>query len=222
MKNFQSRDNKSGGYHGDRSDRRDEGRNRPSYNDKRGGDREVTMFQATCSECKKNCDVPFRPANDKPVYCSSCFSAKRERDDKEYKSGSFNREPKRFSNDRPVFRADFVRPEFKPVSVDDSTKKQLVDISFKLDKLINVIEKMSVVKKEVVAQAEMPVKAFVKVSPVVVEKPKVFAKKVVTKAVEVKKVAPKVMEVKKIVAKKAVAKVVVKTVAKKVAVKKTR
>lgn len=185
MKNFQSRDNKSGGYRGERSGGRDEGRSRPSYGDKRGGDRggdrEAMMFQATCSECKKNCDVPFRPANDKPVYCSSCFSAKRERDDKEYKSGSFNREPKRFSNDRPTDRpaprTDFVRPEFKSTPVDDSTKKQLADISFKLDKLINAIEKMSSVKK---------------VASKVAEVKKVVAKKVVSKAV-VKTVAKKVV-----------------------------
>lgn len=220
MKNFQSRDNKSGGYRGERSGGRDEGRSRPSYGDKRGGDRggerETAMFQATCSECKKNCDVPFRPANDKPVYCNACFSAKRERDDKEYKSGSFNREPKRFSNDRPVDRptprTDFVRPEFKPVPADDITKKQLADISFKLDKLINAIEKMSVTKKENPVQMEAPIKAKVEVAPVAVAKAKVVAKKA----------TPKVAEVKKTIAKKTVAKVAVKTVAKKVFVKKSK
>ncbi|MEI6810459.1 MAG: CxxC-x17-CxxC domain-containing protein [Candidatus Nomurabacteria bacterium] len=237
MKNFQSRDNKSGGYRGERSGGRDEGRSRPSYGDKRGGDRggdrEATMFQATCSECKKNCDVPFRPASDKPVYCSSCFSAKREREDKEYKSGSFNREPKRFSNDRPTPTTSFVRPEVKSIGADDSTKKQLADISFKLDKLINVIEKMTAVKNETPVHVVVPAKAQVKVAPVVIAKAKVVAqphvvstlrgaKKVVSKVVEVKKSAPKVAEVKKVVAKKVVAKAVVKTVAKKVAVKKTK
>ncbi len=219
MKNFQSRDNNSGGFRGGRSGGRDESRSRPSYGDKRGGDRggdrEATMFQATCSECKKNCDVPFRPANDKPVYCSSCFSAKREREDKEYKSGSFNREPKRFSNDRPTPTTSFARPEVKSVGADDSTKKQLADISFKLDKLINAIEKMSAVKNENPAHVVSPAKAQVKVAPVVITKAKVA----------VKKVAPKVAEVKKVVAKKVVVKAVVKTVAKtavKKAVKKTK
>lgn len=208
MKNFQSRDNKSGGYRGERSGGRDEGRNRPSYGDKRGGDRggeiETTMFQATCSECKKNCDVPFRPANDKPVYCNACFSAKRERDDKEYKSGLNNREPKRFSNDRPAPMASFVRQEFKPIPADDITKKQLADISFKLDKLINAIEKMSVTKKESSVLVEAPVKAKIVVAPVAVAKAKVSTKKIM----------PKVAEVKKIIAKKPVAKVAVKTVTK--------
>lgn len=31
------------------------------------------MFNATCSNCGKECQVPFRPTNGKPVYCSECF-----------------------------------------------------------------------------------------------------------------------------------------------------
>lgn len=202
MKNFQSRDGRGGGFRGERGGSRDEGRGRPSFGDKkrggdRGGDREAMMFQATCSDCKKNCDVPFRPANDKPVYCSSCFSAKRERDDKEYKAGNFNREPKRFGDERPAERAPFARPEFKPVSApaDDTTKKQLADISFKLDKLINAIEKMSVVKKETPVQMEVPVKAVVtEIAKAKVSKPKaaVVAKKATVK-VAVKKTIAKVV-----------------------------
>jgi len=36
-----------------------------------GGDR--PMHQATCSQCGKDCQVPFRPTGEKPVYCSDCF-----------------------------------------------------------------------------------------------------------------------------------------------------
>ena len=32
------------------------------------------MHKATCAECGKSCEVPFRPSGDKPVYCSNCFS----------------------------------------------------------------------------------------------------------------------------------------------------
>ena len=28
---------------------------------------------ATCSKCGKSTEVPFRPTNGKPVYCSDCF-----------------------------------------------------------------------------------------------------------------------------------------------------
>lgn len=32
------------------------------------------MHKATCSECKKECEVPFKPREDRPVYCKDCFS----------------------------------------------------------------------------------------------------------------------------------------------------
>ena len=35
------------------------------------GDRE--MYKATCGDCGKQCQVPFEPRGDKPVYCSECF-----------------------------------------------------------------------------------------------------------------------------------------------------
>ena len=38
----------------------------------------VTMHQATCDQCKKLCEVPFRPTSGKPVYCSVCFESKKE------------------------------------------------------------------------------------------------------------------------------------------------
>lgn len=45
----------------------------------RGGDRgEKQMYKAICSECRRSCEVPFRPTGDKPVYCSNCFSAQNE------------------------------------------------------------------------------------------------------------------------------------------------
>ena len=31
------------------------------------------MFAATCSRCGRETEVPFRPTNGKPVYCSDCF-----------------------------------------------------------------------------------------------------------------------------------------------------
>lgn len=31
------------------------------------------MSKATCSECKKECEVPFKPTEGKPVYCRDCY-----------------------------------------------------------------------------------------------------------------------------------------------------
>ena len=36
-----------------------------------GGSRE--MHKATCEECKQECEVPFKPAEGRPVYCRECY-----------------------------------------------------------------------------------------------------------------------------------------------------
>jgi CxxC-x17-CxxC domain-containing protein len=35
------------------------------------------MFDAVCASCGKNCKVPFQLRDDRPVYCSDCFSNNR-------------------------------------------------------------------------------------------------------------------------------------------------
>ncbi|OHA80246.1 MAG: hypothetical protein A2V96_00150, partial [Candidatus Yonathbacteria bacterium RBG_16_43_6] len=40
----------------------------------RSSDGPATLHKATCSECNKVCEVPFRPVNGKPVYCKNCFN----------------------------------------------------------------------------------------------------------------------------------------------------
>jgi CxxC-x17-CxxC domain-containing protein len=37
------------------------------------------MFDAVCSSCGKDTQVPFRPTSGKPVYCSDCFRTVRAR-----------------------------------------------------------------------------------------------------------------------------------------------
>jgi CxxC-x17-CxxC domain-containing protein len=32
------------------------------------------MHKAVCSDCKQDCEVPFKPAEGKPVYCKECYS----------------------------------------------------------------------------------------------------------------------------------------------------
>ena len=43
---------------------RPEGENRPRRQ----------MFPAVCAQCGKDTEVPFQPREDRPVYCSDCFS----------------------------------------------------------------------------------------------------------------------------------------------------
>jgi len=41
----------------------------------RSGPRE--MFPAICAECGQETTVPFKPSEDKPVYCKDCFDRRR-------------------------------------------------------------------------------------------------------------------------------------------------
>ena len=122
------------------------------------GDRDrgpVTMHHAVCDQCGKDCEVPFRPSGDKPVYCNACFGAKKE--------GGENRGGDNRGGDRyPQKSYDSYKP---PVIMDlgsevkkgnnDEVKKQLVMLNEKMDKLIKAIEggissKPAVVAKKIV------------------------------------------------------------------------
>ena len=90
------RDNRSdrrggGGFRG-RSEGRDGSRGRSSgkrfegdfeerggFNERRGGGRferrPMEMHDVVCAKCGKDCQVPFKPTSDKPVFCSDCFKS---------------------------------------------------------------------------------------------------------------------------------------------------
>jgi CxxC-x17-CxxC domain-containing protein len=57
--------------------------NRGGYN---SGPRE--MSDATCAECGKTCQVPFKPDGSRPVYCSDCYQ--------KHKPASSSRPPRRY------------------------------------------------------------------------------------------------------------------------------
>lgn len=189
MGNFNGGGNRGGGFRGGNG-----GGGRPSFGGNRGGDRgPVTMHKAVCDECHKNCEVPFRPSGDKPIYCSECFGDKR---GNEAPRREFNndRAPRREFNDRSSTPA-FSKPASTVAPVSDDIKKQLSEMNSKLDRLANAIEKMTApkVSSSVVATA----KPVVKVAPVVA---KALVKSPVAKA-PIKKVVAKA-PAKKVVAKK--------------------
>ena len=35
-----------------------------------------TMHKTVCDECKQDCEVPFKPTANKPIYCDECFKKK--------------------------------------------------------------------------------------------------------------------------------------------------
>ena len=118
-----NRDNRSGGN-------RNFGRR--SFGDR--GDRQ--MFSAICSDCGKECQVPFQPTGSKPVFCSDCFEKKGPR-----------REDGRTSG-----RSDFRGPTSDH---SDQNKAQLDAISVKLDKIIRLLEpKAQIVSEPIIEKVE--------------------------------------------------------------------
>jgi CxxC-x17-CxxC domain-containing protein len=45
--------------------------NKPSF----GGQRE--MHKATCADCGQETEVPFKPVENRPVYCKSCYMTRK-------------------------------------------------------------------------------------------------------------------------------------------------
>ncbi|OQA52999.1 MAG: hypothetical protein BWY44_00385 [Candidatus Omnitrophica bacterium ADurb.Bin292] len=39
--------------------------------------RRKNLFQAVCADCRKTCEVPFKPTGERPVYCNECFRARK-------------------------------------------------------------------------------------------------------------------------------------------------
>ena len=35
------------------------------------------MHKATCADCGKECEVPFKPDGTRPVYCRDCFQKRK-------------------------------------------------------------------------------------------------------------------------------------------------
>jgi CxxC-x17-CxxC domain-containing protein len=64
-----SRSRRDGENRGRRDSRRDDRRNdRGDYR------RDRPSFRTICDGCGNNCEVPFKPTGEKPVYCDNCYS----------------------------------------------------------------------------------------------------------------------------------------------------
>ncbi|HRZ30656.1 MAG TPA: hypothetical protein P5274_03285 [Candidatus Paceibacterota bacterium] len=144
MKNF----NQGGGSRfggGSRGGSRFGGGNR-SGGSRFGSDRgPVTMHKAVCSDCGNDCEVPFRPTGDKPIFCSDCFSAKR--------GGEAPRAPRggSFGGDRGP------RKDFAPRG-DNEVKKQLEFLGMKIDRLTKIVEGLVSAPSQVTAEKSAGVK----------------------------------------------------------------
>lgn len=87
----------------------------------RSGDRPV--FDAVCSKCGKECKLPFKPSEDRPVFCSDCFAKTRGETDS------------RNQGDR-----NFRKPSFENRSSDyPQYKEQFSALHLKLDKILSLL-----------------------------------------------------------------------------------
>ncbi len=200
-KHYYMKDFKSGGFGGgrggDRGGRRDFG-GRPSFNKggfggNRGGGRDFgdkQMHKATCSECSKVCEVPFRPTGEKPIYCNDCFGAQKGFDARPNDRGSRDFGRKEFAP-RQSFKQD-ARPDARI----DALVKQIDFINTKLDRVLSALGTDT--------RVAMPTKTERKEKPA---KPVIVAdlQKAIKKA-ESKKKAPAKKAAPKKIAKKASAK----------------
>jgi CxxC-x17-CxxC domain-containing protein len=54
-----------------------EGRDRPMQRSGGFSSGPREMHKATCSECGKECEVPFKPTDGRQVFCRECFAKKK-------------------------------------------------------------------------------------------------------------------------------------------------
>ena len=41
------------------------------------GRRERPLYKAVCADCHQDCEIPFKPSGERPVYCKPCFSKRK-------------------------------------------------------------------------------------------------------------------------------------------------
>ena len=107
-----------------RFDRRGSGRDRRSERHE--------MHQAICDKCGKDCEVPFKPTQGKPIYCSDCFK------NKSKEAGS---------------RSGFGGPSGKPID-----NANLDKINEKLNRILKILESKPAIGKPKKTKEEKPKK----------------------------------------------------------------
>jgi len=136
----------------------------------RDSNRRTEMHSAVCDACGKECKVPFKPSNDKPIYCSDCFekqgggrddrgdsrrrnfSNSRDRGDREMFSaicddcGKECKVPFKPSSDKPIYCSKCFENRDNSHDGDSKSKnsfensEQLDLIISKLDQIITALE----------------------------------------------------------------------------------
>ena len=103
--------------------------------DARGFGQEKRMHWAVCSECGTDCEVPFKPNGERPVFCSSCFGQMAT--EELPRRDQFK--PKRFAG--PNRPRSFRRSERTGPGNSDDVKEALAQIHQKLDLILSVLKR---------------------------------------------------------------------------------
>lgn len=61
------------------------------------------MYPATCTSCAEPCQIPFKPTEGRPVYCSNCFALQQNNDSQIDTKKSFKSD---FSSHKQKFQAE--------------------------------------------------------------------------------------------------------------------
>lgn len=111
--------------------------NRGGFRDDRGGFSggrpPIQLFKATCANCGKTCEVPFRPTGEKPVYCNDCFASTKGRE------GARTDFKKRDFKPRESFSSRESAAPLIPDKRIDDLKHQLDTIQGKLNDIMQLI-----------------------------------------------------------------------------------
>ncbi|HXV28326.1 MAG TPA: CxxC-x17-CxxC domain-containing protein [bacterium] len=67
--------------------------------------RDRVLYKAICADCRKECEVPFKPG-DRPVYCKECFVLR--------KSGHIPRDPDERVHSKPAYTPGSLGPNAIP------------------------------------------------------------------------------------------------------------
>ena len=129
---------------------------RPSFGKKswgndRSGGAPITLHKATCAECGKTCEVPFRPVGGKPIYCKECFEKRGgnvgrerggERGGERFPGREFRSQDRGSSSHSS--HSGVANSEMERGHVE--LRKQLESANAKLERLIQAVEMLKVAK----------------------------------------------------------------------------
>ncbi len=123
----------SGGSRFGNPDRAGPKPSRPAFGRSSNKDSGFELHEVTCDKCGVKCDIPFKPMNNKPVYCRTCF---RKNEGLEPRSA-----PDRFdSRGKDRFESKPRFEEFKAPAESKVSSEDLDKINRKLDKIMKALK----------------------------------------------------------------------------------